>query len=272
MKLSDTSAEAARVLVAVYRRTPPGQKWLRLGQMYQEARALHAAGARLRNPAVLPQQIHESWLLTNLGFTERDAIRPPAPVQPMQNLQDLRDVVRALNALGIAYALGGSMASSVHGIDRYTRDADLVVEPFPGREAPFAASFGPDWYVSLPAIQRAVGQRSSFNLINTATGFKVDVFVCKDRPFDRLALSRRVALDLPDAPGEPISLQAPEDVVLSKLVWFRLGNEVAAQQWNDVLGVLQVQAGRLDSAYLDHWAAELGVADLLQRARREANP
>jgi hypothetical protein len=59
-------------------------------------------------------------------------------------------------------------------------------------------------------------------------------------------------------------------VVLFKLRWYRLGDEVSDQQWNDVLGVLRVQAGKLDEGYLDQWAAEEGVADLLVRARAQA--
>lgn len=38
------------------------------------------------------------------------------------------------------------------------------------------------------------------------------------------------------------------------------------RQWGDVTGVLKVQGERLDFAYLRHWAKELGVADLLERA------
>jgi hypothetical protein len=37
-----------------------------------------------------------------------------------------------------------------------------------------------------------------------------------------------------------------------------------------VLGVLRAQDGRLDDAYLDRWAGELGVSDLLGKARGEA--
>jgi hypothetical protein len=269
-RLSDTSPEAEAVLLAVYRRMTPAQKWLQLGQMYADARALHAAGVRLRNPSATPRQIHEAWFEINLSFMDRQALRPPAPRGPMQNLQDVREVARALTALGISYALGGSMASSLHGIDRYTRDADLTAEPFPGKEAQLAAAFGPDWYVSLPAIQEAVRRRSSFNLINTATGFKVDVFVRKDQPFEQSAMARRTPLTLPDASGEPLVVHSAEDVVLFKLRRYRLGNQVADQQWKDVLGVLRVQAGKLDDRYLDHWAADLGVTDLLQRARAEA--
>ncbi len=58
--------------------------------------------------------------------------------------------------------------------------------------------------------------------------------------------------------------------MLLKLRRYRDGNEVAAQQWRDVVGVLQVQAGNLEDRYLDEWAERLGVADLLAEARREA--
>jgi hypothetical protein len=32
---------------------------------------------------------------------------------------------------------------------------------------------------------------------------------------------------------------------------------------------MRTQAGRLDDAYLDHWAADIGVKDLLDRIRTE---
>jgi hypothetical protein len=269
-RLTDTSPEAEAVLTDVYRGMPLGQKWLQLGQMYDDARALHAAGVRLRNPSATSQQILEAWLTVNLGFKELPTIRMPSARTPMQNLHDVREVIRILTALEIPYALGGSMASSLYGIDRYTRDADLTAEPFIGKEPQFASSFGPDWYVSLPMIGEALQRRSSFNVINTATGFKVDVFIRKEKPFEQSAMGRRRPLTLPDAAAEPIVVHSAEDVVLFKLQWYRIGNETADQQWKDVVGVLRVQAGKLDDSYLDHWAADLGVADLLQRARTEA--
>ena len=63
---------------------------------------------------------------------------------------------------------------------------------------------------------------------------------------------------------------AAEDTLLAKLNWYRLGGEVSERQWRDVLGVLAVQAGRLESEYLFRMAEELGVADLLARALAEA--
>jgi hypothetical protein len=62
---------------------------------------------------------------------------------------------------------------------------------------------------------------------------------------------------------------SPEDIILLKLEWFRIGGEMSERQWNDVLGVFEIQGSRLDQTYLDHWAPVIGVADLLARARQE---
>ena len=67
-----------------------------------------------------------------------------------------------------------------------------------------------------------------------------------------------------------IRFASPEDTLLHKLVWYKLGDEVSDRQWGDAVGVLKVQAGTLDESYLNEWAGRLGVTDLLERARRDA--
>ena len=117
-KLSDTSSDADRVLTEVYRNMPIGKKWLLLGEDYRCARILHAAGVRQRNPGATPADIQKAWLAVNLGYSTAEIIESPVMDQNIENLGVVREVVGAFDRLGIPYALGGSMASSVHGINR----------------------------------------------------------------------------------------------------------------------------------------------------------
>ena len=100
-----------------------------------------------------------------------------------------------------------------------------------------------------------------------ATGYIINIFVRKDDPFERSAFTRRVPFPMPGAPEQQLQLHSAEDIILFKLRWFRLGGETSEKQWTDIHGVLMTQGDRLDIAYLDRWAVEIGVKDLLDRAR-----
>lgn len=185
---------------------------------------------------------------------------------------EVRKAARLLLNMGIPYVLGGSMASSTHGAPRSTNDADIMVEAFPGREAEFAAAFGDEYYVSLAAIVDANRRRSSFNVINTLIGFKLDFFVQKDRPFDASAMARRQERLVPEGATEPTAILSPEDAILTKLEWYRLGGESSDRQWRDILEMLEFQGARLDFAYLQKWSQELQVQDLLEAALAQLDP
>ena len=269
MSLTDTSPEAERILSEIYRRMTPGKKWLLAGEAYRTSRVLHAAGVCLRNPEATPRQILEDWIHRVLGFPHVQATGDPPVDQPPLNLGIAREVIRVFVRLGVSYALGGSLASSIHGIPRQTQDSDITVEPFLDKLQPFLTSFGAGYYVSADAIADAHRRHSSFNIIDANTGLKADIFICPEGGFEQTALSRRQPVALADLPEEPLDVFRPEDVVLFKLRWYRLGNEVSDRQWADILGVLKTQLGRVDESYLDHWAQVIGVADLLARARQE---
>ncbi len=100
--------------------------------------------------------------------------------------------------------------------------------------------------------------------------FKVDVFVRSRRPFDQLQLARRSAHIVTTDPQRIAYVATAEDTILAKLEWYRAGGESSERQWRDVVGIVQAQSGRLDVNYLRHWAEELGVTDLLQRALEQA--
>jgi len=179
-------------------------------------------------------------------------------------------VIDTLEAMGIRYLIGGSFASSIHGVARMTADVDLVVDLSMEQVEPLVRALETEFYVDAEAIRDAIRRHESFNLVHLATMFKVDVFILKPRPFDQSQFERRQRHAISADPELFACIATAEDNILAKLEWYRMGGETSDRQWNDVQNVIKTQLGRLDVAYMRHWAAELGVADLLERALSEA--
>jgi len=178
-------------------------------------------------------------------------------------------VTDALEQVGAPYVIGGSFASTIHGVVRSTLDTDIVADLSLEQARPFADLLSGAFYLDLDTIRHAIRIRGSLNLIHLATMFKVDVFIPKGRPFDRQQLARRQPWPVDPDSGRVIYVATAEDTILAKLEWYRRGNEVSDRQWLDILGVLAVQGDGLDDVYMRRWAAALGVSDLLERALRE---
>jgi len=103
-----------------------------------------------------------------------------------------------------------------------------------------------------------------FNVVHLETGFKVDLIVRKSRPFSRMEFSRRQpAFYL----GANRWFATAEDTILAKLEWSKASG--SERQFNDALNVAKLQKENLDQAYLENWAKELGVLDLLEKLFRE---
>lgn len=179
-------------------------------------------------------------------------------------------VVEVLEGLGVRYVIGGSLASSVHGVFRASVDADIVAELKLEHVGRLARELREAFYLDEDAMRRAIELRRSFNVIHLETMFKVDVFIPKGRAFDDAEFERRAAHVIATGPERRAFVASAEDTVLAKLDWYRAGGEVSEQQWRDVAGVLRVQQARLDKAYLREMASSLGVSDLLERALTEA--
>jgi len=187
-------------------------------------------------------------------------------VSPDEAFQVLLEVTRVLDELDVSYVVGGSLASSLHGIPRSTQDADLVAALRMVHVQPFLSGIEGTFYVSPERVASAVRLRTSFNLIHLRTMIKVDLFVFSETPLARQEMARRQVLPIPGELDAHLQVASPEDTILQKLLWYRKGGEVSERQWNDILGVIKVQGRALELGYLKEWAERSGIADLLARA------
>lgn len=179
-------------------------------------------------------------------------------------------VAQTFERLGIPYAVGGSLASSLHGVMRSTLDVDIVADMKLEHIPPLVAALSKEFYADDEMMKDAIEHHSSFNLIHYETAFKADIFIRKTRAFDGMQLQRRITSVIATDPEESVYVISPEDTILAKLEWYRMGGEVSDRQWRDILGVLKARAGDLDLAYLRQWAKELEVSDLLERVLTES--
>ncbi len=187
-----------------------------------------------------------------------------------ETLRVTAEVGRAFEQLGVAWYVGGSVASSVHGIPRATQDADVVAALRPGQGRKLAALLGDGFYIDPDTAETAIRARRSFNLIHFATMFKIDVFVFGRGPYDVRAMRDATEIVVREDPPLTLPMATAEDTVAHKLFWFRRTGERSDKQWTDLQGVLKTLAGDLDRDRLRLACADLGVDDLLPRAWTDA--
>jgi hypothetical protein len=181
-------------------------------------------------------------------------------------IQVTMQVISALEKIGIDYVIGGSLASALHGVARATMDSDIVADFREEHIAPFVEALKSTFYVDDEMIRDAIRTHRSFNIIHLQTFFKVDIFVAKEREFDRLQIARRTSYALSSDGSQNAYVASAEDTILAKLEWYRMGGEVSDRQWKDILGIIKVQEAKLDMEYLQRGANLLKVTDLLERA------
>lgn len=186
-------------------------------------------------------------------------------------IEALSPVIELQDELGVAYYIGGSVASGVYGTMRSTADVDFIAALADFRADKFVQRLSRGYYISENMVRQAISKSSCFIAICLANSYKIDIFVASNDAYGRKAMQRRTANRIAENDRLIANVAALEDVILSKLRWFRLGNEVSERQWQDVVQVMKFQRNRLNVPYLEKWANELGLVDLLKRALADSN-
>jgi hypothetical protein len=177
----------------------------------------------------------------------------------------LEAITYKLDEAKINYVVCGSLVSSLFGEPRATNDVDIIIACNLKQLRQFMASFSDDYYADLEMAEDAFKNKSMFNIIDLKSGWKVDFIFLKEDEYSHESFSRRQDSNFL---GINVKILTPEDVILSKLIWSKMGQ--SERQFRDALGVTVVQWKKLDQNYLNKWAKKLNVEDLLDKILREA--
>jgi hypothetical protein len=174
----------------------------------------------------------------------------------------LEDCLRRLNQARIEYMLVGSMASNYWGIPRSTHDIDFVVQYSDADVPSIVKLFEGDFFIQEISVRSALKPPYQFNALDNRSALKVDFFRLAGDAYELERFNRRRQVTIL---GQPAFLAAPEDIVLHKFRWYKISP--SDRQLTDAAGILSVSGDIIDDEYLDHWAGEIGVTDLLQQVR-----
>jgi hypothetical protein len=161
--------------------------------------------------------------------------------------------------------IAGSFASNVHGHYRSTNDVDIVIDVDERRLKEFVQLVSAQFYADLISAMEAFKQKSMFNIIDFATGYKADLIICKQRDFSRVEFHRRCRARIGEIDAWTAS---PEDTILAKLEWAKMRQ--SERQYKDTFHIAGVRGDTLDQSYLRKWAIELKVEEWLNRLFVEA--
>jgi hypothetical protein len=172
----------------------------------------------------------------------------------------------SLESVGIPYMITGSFVSAVHGVPRATHDIDVVIAPTKEQLEPLIAQFPEsEYYAEAEDALQAFQYESQFNVIEQRGPWKIDFILRKSRPFSETEFQRRRITTIL---GVPVYAATPEDILIAKLEWAKLGE--SERQLRDAAGIIDIQGPALDIEYVEKWVVELGLEQQWQQARAQA--
>lgn len=169
----------------------------------------------------------------------------------------LVNIAGIFDKLRLPYLVTGGMAVLVWGRPRFTADIDIVVEIKPADVEGLVKAlrdFGQAGYIDEDVAYETVKRGGEFNFVDGVTGVKVDFWVSNSGDFDLSRFKRRSAKEIL---GHGIYFTSPEDLILSKLKWFKESR--SNRHLEDAESVLQMSGDSLDFEYLKMWIERLGL-------------
>jgi hypothetical protein len=149
--------------------------------------------------------------------------------------------------------LTGSMASNYYGTPRLTHDIDIVLQIKENQVSILFKMFSADHYLSAEAMRQAISDKSTFNLLDPASGMKIDFWLVKDDTYHQQAFARKRKVSFL---GQEMMICSPEDLIIAKTLWAKRSGG-SSKQMADIEGIKAMQGDSLDQEYLGSWLKEL---------------
>src|SRR6266487_2589890 len=271
----DTTPEFERMQVARIRSFSPARKFASVRSWTHTLTSANLHAMRSGTPESNERAIAVRFVTREYGRELATDFQTAVEQRPEWTIREhdlpvaMIPIIEVFECLGVRYYLSGSIACSVYGLPRGAQDIDVVADIQAEHVSPLVKHLQGAYTINAQALHDAIAQRSAFSLLHLSSLVKVDVMLPHGSPFDSLVSQRVRQISLIEG-YRPIWIASPEDVVLMGLEWYRECGATADDQWNDILGVLKVQAPTLDLTYLHHVAHTLNDSGLLEQALIDA--
>lgn len=268
----DTNPEIDRFLMQAFRKMPAWKKAHLIDEATKGIQQWALIGICNQHPNITPSEIRFQLAKRWLGkeIAHRLYHNNESKIVDAESIRLALIMVEILDNIAVDYLIGGSVASSILGEPRATLDVDIVANLKLSDVQPLVEAMTGEFFIDEVMVTEAIERKSSFNVIHLDTMQKVDIFILSNQPLAQSEMQRRHQLIITQNPERLAWLPSAEDIILQKLLCYRLGGGVSDRQWRDALGVLKVQADRLNFNYLAEWAETLNLTDLMAQALNEA--
>src|SRR6266566_3347776 len=277
----DTHPDAERIMIELIRSSPMSRRFRLVQSLTQSAfwATVHAWQERNREANEQAAAVHVLSYSYGSGLAKgvQAALerRECWHLQPIDLLAVMHPARRALEDLHLPYYLGGSIASSLHGMQQLAQDIDLVVDLDEQALPSLFAVLREHYLFNEGEAREAVREHRPFPLIHLDSLMKVDVVFPKR---DAFAPSMRQLIrgHTLDERYPPIQLASATEMLLFKVQRYQQDEQARTDgmqddtEWNDILGMLKVQGPDLDLPLLEEWAGDLAMTDTWQRALVDA--
>jgi hypothetical protein len=178
-----------------------------------------------------------------------------------EEIKLLKLVCQALERIGAAYMLTGSLAANFYATPRMTRDIDIVIEIDKFEISRFCRCFENEFYLAKSAILEAIEYEGMFNIVHNKSVCKIDFIVRKDSSYREIEFQRRRRIELDDM---KIWIVSPEDLIISKIYWAK--DSLSDLQMKDVMNIRD-SVKNLDEKYVSDWVQKLGLNDIYAKVK-----